>query len=89
METNFTSTHTVDQCFSRLILLFQISTIPKNNNQIIIIIIIINLLKLKKKWQTDARTAGIDEKIAKLDNELRKYREQLKKMPPGGAKVMN
>jgi len=35
---------------------------------------------------TDTRTVAIDEKIAKLDTELRKYKDQLKKMPPGPAK---
>jgi len=35
---------------------------------------------------TDARSNAIEEKIAKLDAELRKSKEQLKKLPPGGAK---
>ncbi|XP_017461984.1 PREDICTED: charged multivesicular body protein 5-like, partial [Rhagoletis zephyria] len=34
----------------------------------------------------DARANNIEEKITKLDNELRKYREQMSKMREGPAK---
>ena len=35
----------------------------------------------------DSRTDGIEKKIGKLDSELVKYKEQMKKMREGPAKV--
>lgn len=36
--------------------------------------------------QVDSRAESIDKKIAQLDNELRKYKDQMKKMREGPAK---
>lgn len=36
--------------------------------------------------KVDSRASSIEEKVTKLDNELRKYREQMSKMREGPAK---
>ena len=42
---------------------------------------------MNEYFQVDSRAESIDKKIAKLDAELVKYKDQMKKMREGPAKV--
>lgn len=44
------------------------------------------MILTKRKFQVDTRADSIDQKIAKLEAELRKYKEQMAKMREGPAK---
>lgn len=39
------------------------------------------------EWQSETRIAGLDVKIAKLDAELLRYRDQMRRLKEGSAKV--
>jgi charged multivesicular body protein 5 len=43
-------------------------------------------LKAASFSQVDGRAESIEKKVAQLDNELRKYKDQMKKMREGPAK---
>lgn len=40
-------------------------------------------------WQVDARSESIEKKISRLDAELMKYKDQMKKMRDGPSKVIH
>lgn len=44
------------------------------------------IIAFPKYFQVDSRADGIEKKIAKLDVELRKYKDQMAKMREGPAK---
>lgn len=48
---------------------------------------IVKIITLLSYLQIDSRGESVDKKIARLDQELHKYKEQLKKMREGPSKV--
>jgi len=47
----------------------------------------LNLCAVVNYLQIDSRGESVDKKIARLDQELAKYRDQMKKMKDGPSKV--